>query len=95
MPGESIRGIARVQLDHVTIAERLRGDAGYATAFIGKWHMPGGGLPELPGVDLFVSFTKKDGQGDYYNCPIYKNSQPVTGPRNPYITEDLTDYAIE
>ncbi len=26
-------------LEHVTLAERLRGDAGYATAFIGKWHL--------------------------------------------------------
>ena len=55
-------------------------EAGYATAFIGKWHMPGTGtgLPELPGVDLFVSFTRKDGQGDYWNCPIYKNYELVT-----------------
>ena len=26
-------------LEHVTIAERLKGDGGYATAFIGKWHL--------------------------------------------------------
>ncbi len=26
-------------LKHVTLAERLRGEAGYATAFIGKWHL--------------------------------------------------------
>ncbi|MBN1882596.1 MAG: sulfatase [Deltaproteobacteria bacterium] len=72
-------------------------EAGYATAFIGKWHMPGTGtgLPELPGVDLFISFTRKDGQGDYWNCPIYKNYELVTEPRNPYITTDLTDYAID
>jgi arylsulfatase A-like enzyme len=79
---------------NVTFLAHLK-EAGYDTAFIGKWHMPGGGLPELPGVDLFISFTKKDGQGDYYDCPIYKNGQLVTEPRNPYITEDLTDYAIE
>jgi len=72
-------------------------EAGYATAFIGKWHMPGtgDGLPELPGVDLFVSFTRKDGQGDYWNCPIYKNYELVTEERNPYITTDMTDYAID
>ncbi len=71
-------------------------DAGYDTAFIGKWHMPGtgDGLPELPGVDLFVSFTKKDGQGDYYNCPIYVNHE-LTPNRHPYITTELTEYAID
>ena len=26
-------------LKHVTLAERLKEDAGYATAFIGKWHL--------------------------------------------------------
>lgn len=76
-----------------TFIEQLK-NVGYDTAFIGKWHMPGGGLPNLPGVDLFVSFTKKDGQGDYYNCPIYVNHE-LTPNRNPYITEELTDYAID
>ncbi|MBN2223423.1 MAG: sulfatase [Deltaproteobacteria bacterium] len=80
---------------NITFLQHLKEAAGYDTAFIGKWHMPGGGLPNLPGVDLFISFTKKDGQGDYLNCPIYKNGDLVTEPRNPYITEDLTDYALE
>ncbi len=79
---------------NITFLQHLK-EGGYDTAFIGKWHMPGGGLPKLPGVDLFISFTKKDGQGDYYNCPIYRNGELVTEPRNPYITEDLTDYALE
>ncbi len=68
--------------------------AGYDTAFIGKWHMPGGSLPKLPGVDHFVSFTHKDGQGDYFDCPLYVNHQ-LTPNRREYITEELTDYAID
>jgi arylsulfatase A-like enzyme len=76
-----------------TFMEHLKG-AGYDTAFIGKWHMPGGRLPQLPGVDLFVSFTRKDGQGDYFNCPLYVNHQ-LTPNRTPYITEELTDYALD
>ncbi len=76
-----------------TFMQYLKG-AGYDTAFIGKWHMPGGGLPHLPGVDQFVSFTRKDGQGDYYDCPIYVNHQ-LTPNRTPYITEELTDYALD
>ena len=47
---------------NITYLQHLN-QAGYDCAFIGKWHMPGGGLPNLPGVDLFVSFTRKDGQG--------------------------------
>lgn len=78
---------------NITFMDHLKG-AGYDTAFIGKWHMPGGKLPHLPGVDLFVSFTRKDGQGDYWNCPIYVNHK-LTPNRKPYITEELTDYALD
>jgi arylsulfatase A-like enzyme len=76
-----------------TFLERFK-KAGYDTAFIGKWHMPGGGLPDLPGVDLFVSFTQKDGQGDYYDCPLYVNHVLLPNPTG-YITEALTDHAVE
>jgi len=79
--------------NNITFMELLK-KAGYDTAFIGKWHMPGGGLPKLRGVDLFVSFTKKDGQGDYYNCPLFVNHRPAA-PRKEYITEELTDYALD
>ena len=78
---------------NITYMEHLK-KAGYDTAFIGKWHMPGGKLPNLPGVDKFVSFTRKDGQGDYYNCPIYVNHK-LAPARKEYITEELTDYALD
>jgi len=78
---------------NITFMEHMK-KAGYATAFIGKWHMPGGRLPNLPGVDQFVSFTRKDGQGDYWDCPIYVNHR-LTPNRKRYITEELTDYAID
>ena len=67
---------------------------GYATAFIGKWHMPGKGLPEMPFLDLFVSYTYREGQGAYFNCPMIVNGQEVPS-RVPYITAEVTDYAIE
>jgi len=67
--------------------------AGYATAFIGKWHMPGK-LPELPFLDLFVTYTYREGQGAYFNTPMLVNGKEVPS-RKPYITEEVTDYAIE
>jgi len=47
---------------------------GYATALIGKWHMPGEGLPEMLFLDLFVSYTYREGQGAYFNS----NHKPPT-----------------
>ena len=67
---------------------------GYATAFIGKWHMPGEGLPDMPFLDLFVSYTYREGQGAYFNCPLIVNGKEVPS-RKSYITEEVTDYAIE
>ncbi len=68
--------------------------AGYDTAFIGKWHMPGEGLPEMPWLDLFVSYTYREGQGSYFNCPLIVNGSPEPS-RRAYITEEVTRRAIE
>jgi len=76
-----------------TFLEYLK-QAGYDTAFIGKWHMPGKGLPNMPFLDLFVSYTYREGQGSYFNCPLIVNGQE-TPPRKEYLTEELTDRAIE
>ena len=69
-------------------------EAGYDTAFIGKWHMPGKGLPRMPFLDLFVSYTYREGQGSYFNCPLIVNGEE-TSPRKEYLTEELTDRAME
>ena len=71
----------------------LLNEAGYDAAFIGKWHMPGP-LPRLRGVDLFVTFTIQKGQGRYFDCPLVVNGVEKPS-RKPYITEELTDYALE
>jgi len=67
---------------------------GYDTAFIGKWHMPGKGLPLMPFLNLYVSYTYREGQGAYFNCPMIVNGREVPS-RKPYITEEVTDYAVE
>jgi arylsulfatase A-like enzyme len=67
--------------------------AGYDTAFIGKWHMPGP-LPKLRGVDTFVTFTAMGGQGQYFDCPLVVDGREEPS-RKRYITEELTERAIE
>lgn len=66
--------------------------AGYNTAFIGKWHMGGESDAPQPGFDHWVSFR---GQGTYLPT---KNGLNINGKRVPqkgYITDELTDYALE
>ncbi len=68
--------------------------AGYDTAFIGKFHMPGKGLPDLPFLDTFVSFAIKENQGQYFNCPLIVNGVPAPS-RKEYLIEELTDRALD
>jgi len=79
--------------ENVTFIELLK-QAGYDTAFIGKWHMPGEGLPKVRGLDHFITFTSQGGQGVYQDCPLYIDGQ-YSERKGKYITEDLTDYALE
>lgn len=68
--------------------------AGYETAFIGKWHMGGHSDDPRPGFDHWVSFR---GQG-HYLPPNPDYTLNVNGKRvlqKGYITDELTDYAIE
>lgn len=78
--------------NNVTFMELIK-KAGYDTAFIGKWHMPGDKLPKLRGVDEFITFTKEGGQGVYYDCPLIINGVETPRPGK-YITDDLTDFAL-
>lgn len=68
--------------------------AGYETAFIGKWHMGGDSDEPRPGFDHWVSFR---GQGNYL-APSAEYTLNVDGARVPqegYITDELTDYAVD
>jgi len=68
--------------------------AGYATGFIGKWHMGGHHDDPRPGFDYWVSFK---GQGNYFppgpNYTINVNGERVK--QDGYITTLLTRYALE
>lgn len=68
--------------------------AGYETAFIGKWHMGGHHDDPRPGFDHWISFR---GQGHYLppgpNYTLNANGKRVK--QKGYITDELTDYAID
>ena len=71
--------------------------AGYETAFIGKWHMGGHRDDPQPGFDYWLSFA---GQGDYY--PKKKRNGQMSRfningeyvAQKGYITDELTDYTL-
>ena len=68
--------------------------AGYSTAYIGKWHMGGKHDDPRPGFDHWISFK---GQG-HYLAPGPNYTLNVNGERvkqKGYITDELTDYAVE
>lgn len=68
---------------------RLLHDAGYETAFLGKWHM-GNDETERPGFDTWISMK---GQGEAIDPVLYENgkSSKVKG----YVTDILTERALE
>ncbi|CAN5493498.1 sulfatase [soil metagenome] len=66
--------------------------AGYETAMIGKWHMGGEFDDPQRGFDHWVSFK---GQGTYLPNPNGLNVNGQKVPQKGYITDELTDYALE
>ncbi len=65
-------------------------DAGYRTAYFGKWHMGEDDDSPQPGFDHWVSF---EGQGVYYNPMLNVNGE--RGRHEGYITDLLTDMTLE
>ncbi|MGZ5190275.1 MAG: sulfatase family protein [Flavisolibacter sp.] len=65
---------------------------GYQTAFLGKWHMGNTDDKPQPGFDYWLSFQ---GQGTYYNSTFNINGKRIKQPETGYVTDQLTDHAIE
>jgi arylsulfatase A-like enzyme len=63
-------------------------DAGYRTAYVGKWHM--GSQRERPGFDEHYSFL---GHSTYQNPKFVVNGKDV--PKRGWIDDISTDYAVE
>jgi N-acetylglucosamine-6-sulfatase len=66
--------------------------AGYRTGFFGKWHMGAETDEPKPGFDQWVSFR---GQGVYLPGPNGLNVNGKKVPQKGYITDELTDYALD
>lgn len=66
--------------------------AGYKTAFLGKWHMGNTDDSPQPGFDYWVSFK---GQGVYYNPTFNINGKQVVHGDSAYTSDLLTDYAVK
>ena len=72
-------------------------NSGYETALIGKWHMGGENDAPRSGFDRWVSFA---GQGNYLpksplGEPSKLNVDGKTVLQKDYITDELTDYALD
>lgn len=80
-------------LDEVTLAEVLRA-AGYATGFIGKWHLGGAGYePTKQGFDSNIAGDQRGSPPSYFSP--YKNPNLADGPKGEYLTDRLTSEAFK
>jgi len=84
-------------LDNVTALDpdtptfpRALQQAGYETAFIGKWHMGGDTDAPRPGFDRWISFR---GQGVYINQQFNVNGEHVN--TQGHNTDRVTDFAVD
>ena len=86
-------GGERLDTDETTIAEIFK-SAGYITAAYGKWHngMQYPYHPNARGFDDFYGFCSGH-WSDYFSPILEHNGKLVQG--NGYITDDLTDHAID
>jgi arylsulfatase A-like enzyme len=92
-----VRGVStgqeRLNLDEHTIAQTFKA-SGYATGAFGKWHN-GSQFPYHPrarGFDEFYGFTSGH-WGHYFDTEMDHNGRLTRG--KGYITDDLTEHAIE
>lgn len=67
-------------------------EAGYKTAFFGKWHMGNDSGAPQPGFDHWEGFR---GQGEYYNPRINTNGEWIQYQDSTYVTDLLTEHAID
>lgn len=83
-------------LQNITIAERLRDDAGYATAFIGKWHLYKGKetqyAPQHQGFDINIGGCSNGGPPTFFDP--YRIDFLEDRKEGEYLPERLADETI-
>jgi len=81
-------------LAEVTIAEVLR-TKGYRTACIGKWHLGTTGfLPKDQGFDVSLAGDEAGSTNNFF-YPAWKKKIPLEGKDGDYLTDRLTDLAVD
>lgn len=91
----SAEKLAALPLDEVTLAEALR-EHGYSTAIFGKWHLGTGEAGPLnQGFDVQKpDFPGSTPRGGYFP-PYLMAGLVVEGEEDEYLTDRLTDFAVE
>ncbi len=80
-------------LEEVTLAEALK-QSGYATGFVGKWHLGGEGFyPEDQGFDFNAAGCAKGSPPSYFSP--YRIPTLTDGPPGEFLTDRLTDEALK
>ncbi len=84
----------RMPLEEVTLAEALR-EAGYRTAFLGKWHLGGTEdlWPEHQGFEVNIGGHHRGSPPGGYFAP-YNNPRLTNGPDGEHLPERLANEAI-
>ncbi len=81
-------------LAETTIAERLR-SRGYRTACIGKWHLGKTGfLPSDQGFDVSLGGDEAGSTNNFF-YPAWKKKVPLDGAEGEYLTDRLTQLAVD
>lgn len=86
-------------LSEITFGEALK-EHGYRTCYIGKWHLgKDGGGPGDQGFDTVIHSGSAGATGSYWHpFPVEKGhsvANPVDGKEGDYLTDRLTDKAID
>lgn len=93
--------LRQLPLDEVTPGEAFK-EAGYVTAYMGKWHLGDGDyLPGAQGFDITVAVNGAGQPASYFypyrreNASVWDVPDLDDGAEDEYLTDRLTDEAVE